>query len=43
MKVVDNFLPKKDHERVVFLLQNVIPWFYNDHVVNVDDRLDPNK
>ena len=43
MKVVDNFLSKKDHARVVFLLQNVVPWFYNDHVVNVDDRSDPGK
>ncbi len=42
-KVIDNFLPKVEHERVVFLLQNVIPWFYNDHVVNPEDRLDPIK
>ena len=43
MKVVDNFLPKKDHERVVFLLQNVFPWFYNDVVVSPLDHQDPNK
>ena len=43
MKVIDNFLSKEEHERVVFLLQNVIPWFYNDHVVNPEDQSDPIK
>ena len=43
MKVVDDFLPKKDHERVVDLLQNVFPWFYNDLVVSPLDLEDPDK
>ena len=43
MKVVDDFLPKKDHERVVDLLQNVLPWFYNDVVVSPLDHDDPDK
>ena len=42
-KVVDNFLPKVEHERVVFLLQNVIPWFFNKYVVNPEDTADPDK
>ena len=42
-KVVDNFLPKEDHERVVDLLQNVFPWFYNDLVVSPLDLKDPDK